>query len=241
MISVTPLSLADAVQFLCAKGKPILIPDTCAFLDIIRVPVRVQQETRARNVVESASRILSAISLSPVAATVVIPPLVSAEWQKHTHETTDLVTRHFRRLDAMTNLAAATAGAVHITATGCEFSGVGIETKLYEISKGLLETGLCLAEDATVMLQAARRAAACTPPARKGAIQDCVIYEHSLELIRCLRGNSFNARCVFLTSNTQDFCGGNGSLPVEPIFSELHGFAVAFCTDWGWALHELGL
>jgi len=120
------------------------------------------------------------------------------------------------------------------------FGSLQLSESLYKLSEDLLKSSLVLEMEDAPSLKATKRAAIYTPPASKGEIKDCLIYEHALFVMAELRGNLFNLQIVFLTSNTNDYCN-SGSKPKEPIENELSQLSVVLATNWDWAFHELKL
>lgn len=223
-------------------GKPVIVLDTCALLDLIRVPIRVERAMRAGAILDSAAKILSFAKTTPPSLSIAIPPLVPEEWQDHLGNTKSQVERHISKLDRMINVAISTAKSLSTKASSMTFSELGITDGLVSLAKELRDYGIWLCFDKDVRQHALDRALANRPPARKGAaVNDCIIYDHSLQLFTTLRNNAFSEKCVFMTSNSKDFCCANGSTPKEPIKSELGSISVTLTTDWEWALHELDL
>jgi len=236
----TLVTVADAVRALCSAGKPVLVSDTCALLDLIRVPIRVDKTTRASAILQNASNIFSLARTTPPSLSIAIPPLVPDEWRQHHHDVFSEVKRYLSKLDNMIGVVAATGISLGISTSAISFSNLGMSDKLKNLSRELLYSGMWFDSEDDVKQRAIDRAVSYTAPATKGAIKDCIIYEHTLELFTKLRSNSFTEKCVFITSNTNDFCEKGSSIPREPIKSELDNISATLTTNWEWALHELG-
>lgn len=114
-----------------------------------------------------------------------------------------------------------------------KFSDLNLNDKLSDLSCQMLESGLLLKSEDRLKTRATDRAVSSTPPAKKGsAVKDCIIYEHCLDLFRRLRQEDFGKACIFLTSNTKDYCDGGKIYPKEPIIGELGELFVNFATRW---------
>lgn len=234
-MSQTEYTVSDASKLIAERDLPVLIVDTCAILDIVRVLTRVKRHTRAERLLESVSDILSMASNGQPNLSLVIPPLVSSEWKENQSKTSKEVETHLSKIDSIVQVFNVAAIFFNKTQPLITYSNLKLHEELLNLSKKVLYTGIWLKSEENVQQRATDRAILYTPPARKGAIKDCVIYEHSLELIRTLRVSNFSQKCAFLTSNIKDFCDENGSNPQEPIKSELDKVSADLITNWEWA------
>ena len=193
------------------------------------------KKNRIYNCVKYASKILDLAKSNPPKIHVLIPPIVPSEWAKHFENVMNDVTQIINRLETLREIGK----FFSITTEPVEKDLYRIAECLSALSKGLLEAGIWLDEDNDIKVRAYNRAIEYLPPARRGAVQDCGIYEHSLEVFTQLREQSNDRKCVFLTSNTEDYCGGTKTIPRECINSELKKLSVSFTTTWDWAFGEL--
>jgi hypothetical protein len=84
-----------------------------------------------------------------------------------------------------------------------------------------------------------QRVVAKTPPSKQGGeVKDCVIVEECLELTRQLRANGFARKCVFCTSNMDDYGGPSGGLH-PTLATEFAAVGLAFTSNLPWAVHEI--
>ena len=73
------------------------------------------------------------------------------------------------------------------------------------------------------------------PPSRQGGeMKDCVIVEECLELTRQLRANGFARKCVFCTSNSNDY-----GAPHPNLATDFAAVNLTFTTNLPWAVHEV--
>lgn len=235
------LSIDKAVERICALNIPVLILDTCVLLDIVRVPLRAKTSKRANSVLHSSLRIRDMVISREQAAIIVIPPIVPKEWGDNIDKTVEEVKKHLYKLDS----------SLDVALTGCELVNIpvkqrldaldklGLEKKLEEVSRELLYSGLWLDEDNDIYLCGSKRATNRMAPGENGLVKDCIIYQHSLELLIRLRKNSFSRKCLFMTSNTEDFCLGPKFIPKEPIAEELKQVSTGFATRWDQAYWKL--
>ncbi len=169
------------------------------------------------------------------------PPYVADEWNKNAQRTISNVKKRLVKLDREFDVAAASSNAVNITIEERKtlFSNTGLEQKLKTISENLLNSGIWLTCDNRILAKAHQRLVKELPPSNKGQFTDCIIYEHSLELFTLLRGHSFSKKCLFMTSNANDYFQKNTSKPKESIGEELESVSVSLVKDWNWAFNEL--
>lgn len=237
----TRVSIPEAVRRITAAPAPLLILDTCALLDLIRIPIRSKSPESATRELESARAVLGNCQESPSNSWVIIPPLVTQEWHNNFENTIGEVRQHWARLDRDIRVAHMTAKAVDLSLPGLfEYSLQNIETTLANLSGEFFRHGLSIEDDSDCQHRAYLRTISNLAPARKGGgLKDCSIIEHSIELCARLRDAGFPPKCVFLTSNTKDFCE-SVTTPKEPLGEDLAAVSLVLTTNWQWANFELG-
>lgn len=234
-MSAVPISTDEATSVLVARSCPILICDTCSFLDVIRLPARQARRGNALTVLSAAKNALRRAESDSLS--LVIPSLVVTEWVKHAARTRDETAKHMLKVRADYEVIRAILGEQGGTLPSVSFASKGLANSLRNISTGLLNVSLVLDREDGPSLRAVTRSADGIAPSSKGNINDCLLHEHMLELLRKLNEKGFSERKVFLTSNKTDFMIGNR--PKAPIDTELAGFSTVLCTAWDWALSQL--
>jgi hypothetical protein len=122
------------------------------------------------------------------------------------------------------------------------YSDRKIEDALVGVSTDFFKNAIFLTDDADCKEGAYQRVIHKQAPSRKSAgLKDCVIIEHSLKLCSQLRVKGFSEKCVFLTSNTKDFCKPGSDKPQVPLDSQLPSVNLFLTTNWQWTRHELGI
>ncbi len=237
-MSIATKSLGDAVRTLAGSSSPVLFCDTCAFLDLIRLPFRESQPSTVASYLATADSVLKAVLTGDIS--LVTPALVFNEWHDNAQNVLSETERHFKKLESHIEIAREVALHAGLTLDGLNLISLQLPKLLYTLSEELLNSSLVLDKETGPSMKANDRAASNIAPASKGAIKDCLIYEHVLWLMTELRRISFNKPIVLLTSNTIDYCNG-GKLPKEPIKTELSQLNVVLATNWDWAFHELKL
>jgi hypothetical protein len=184
--------------------------------------------------------VLRLISRPDPPINLVIPPLVEEEWNDNIDTVSSEITQNLSKLDSQIGVVHTVASALFRNLRRIKYSKLNVVESLTTVSRGLLAHGISLDMDDVVSKQATGRAIALTPPATKGAIKDCIIYMHCLELFSRLRMEGFKANCVFMTSNTKDFCEKTGTVR-EPVRSELQERSVGFVKSWPEVMIALGI
>src|SRR5262249_20620607 len=86
------------------------------------------------------------------------------------------------------------------------YPAVNLHDQLFDLSKQVLALAVHLDPDGGCATRGMVRVIANLPPSRQGGeMKDCVIVEECLELTRQLRAGGFTKKCVFCTSNTNDY------------------------------------
>lgn len=230
------VSIQAAAQRLATTAVNILVCDTCALLDIIRLPIRAENASKLSATMTAVSAIQSLVFSNQVA--IVCPPPVPGEWQNHAATLRSETEQHITKteLEYLKIRASATSHGTAMPAVS--FPAQLIAQHLYDLSNGLIDASIILSKESTPSLRANDRAASYTAPASRGTIKDCIIYEHMIELFDALPPASPSATRILLTSNTNDFCD-SGAHPKPPLDSELAARGVKLCTQWPWAHREL--
>jgi hypothetical protein len=230
--------IADVVTTLIAAPVPILLLDTCAFLDIIRAPVR-----RDPSWIEPAIRLRAGVSAQPRKCGLVVASLVGQEWTDSVATVVKELSKHLRDLDAQAAHVHDACNAVGISLGQAKplYAGTLLNSLLHDLSRDLMNVALALDGDDALKMRAVQRVFDKIPPSRKGGqLKDCTILEECLELCRGLRAGGFAEKCVFCTSNRTDFCETGNNLHAN-LAAEFGAVQLTFTTELNWALHELGI
>lgn len=242
-MSALNLSIKEAVDKILASPAPVFLPDTSALVDLIRVPFRAKSSSRAKHMLESANYLASQCKISPPNLWVVIPPPVLHEWREHSQGTLEELRRHLSKLDTMIDIVHTTANAIGVAPpSGVIYVPRNLDIALAKLSRDFFNNAIILREESRCQERAYKRLINKEAPADKnGGMKDCVIIEHSMELCSQLRAKGFSDKCVFLTSNTKDFCQPGSDKPPPSLDSQLYKVQLTLTTNWPWTRHELGI
>jgi len=233
----TPVSVAEAVRSIVASQTPVLFLDTCALLDIVRLPFRARSTGDSENLLTAAISILDKAREDQLS--LVIPPPVPIELQNNLSSVEQEARNAVEELRLRYNVLTSIQKAAGKPASSLVIEADGIITFLKDLTTQLIVSSTELSRDDELDNRILTRIANNRPPSSKGAVNDCIVYEHTLQLMRNIRDAGHRQSLVFLTSNTNDYCISRA--PKEPIRAELDSVDARLCTTWNWALNELGL
>ncbi len=237
-MTIALLSLSDATEALMRNPSGILFCDTCSLLDIIRLPIRYKKLNYITSALNSISNIIQEIQQGNISF--VIPTLVKDEWTEYARSIRNDVCQHIKGVDAQYTIIRTVALDQGTSLPEITFPASDLADHLYNLSAEILNSCIELIKNDECSLRATERSVSNIAPASKGeSIQDCIIYEHVLEVMNRLQKQGFAGPKVFLTSNTKDYCTVSSSSPKPPVDTELKNANSILCTNWNWAINEL--
>ena len=236
-MTAATLTVAEAAVRIVASPAPVLFPDTCALVDLVRLPLRKEGQEVTRELV-AAGDLLSRASAAAAGVWVVVPPLVPAEWEEHAEREREALASSWVDLDAQSAATHAAAEAFGLESPLPSMVTLfeGTERRLWERSRALLNAGIRLSIDTQSENRGVKRAYGKVAPGHRGSgVKDCVIAEHAISVARLL-GPSFGPPRVLLTSNVADFCVSKGDkAPRPPLDADFSEVGIALTTTWQWA------
>ena len=216
-------SIAAAVATIEANPAPMVYLDTCVLLDIIRAPLR---NTAAA--VQAASELMTGARRKPPTVYLVIGCPTPTEWNDHVEEAiADCTT-------AVTSVNAVSEAWGFLGSAGIPLLplwAMPLPDRLKDLSENLHNAAILLDKDGDALSRAIERVITGEPPAKKGGkgAKNAVILEHAIGLTNALRANGFLQRCIFASSNTNDFAQPK-TTALHPIFAPL--FAAPTSLDY---------
>lgn len=233
-MDISERSLADVTTRLIESPRSVLICDTCALLDIIRIPIRIDATSNVSDTLNAAIEVLEAASSGRII--LILPPPVHDEWLRNIQNVSLEIDRHILKIDKQISVALEIARIADKETANIQIAPLNLRGYLTLLCERIMDNSIFLREDTDAKDRAATRALSKIPPGAKGAIGDCVLYEHALKIAKELRNQSFGSSIVLLTSNTKDFHNENNS-PKPPIDQELGKLNMVMATTWNWAWH----
>ena len=229
---IATLSLDDTVTTLYRRACPILVLDACALLDIIRIPSRVDSHTECSRILNSVTSILRDAESEKM--TILLPPPVLLEWEMRALETRDNTENEIKKFQLNLDVVRCISEFHGTPLPNVPLPSNELAEYLYALSERFINASINLEEDSTLSSEILSRVTHCIAPATKGASpSDCKLYEHTLGIIRKLRGNGFARPIALLSSNKKDFF--QDGKPKSPIDSELGAISGSLCSTWYWA------
>lgn len=199
--------------------------DTCALLDIVRVPMRSRAPRRELegvfNVLKAAREDRALIQLSDV---------VPAEFAEHELEVVQEVQRHIRALNEKSALVGECARSLNLGDVEWRVDENQVTAALLDVAKEVLGAATVHAATDQDKLSAMDRQVKSLRPGRRGkdCIMDCTI---TATMLRCAREQG--GRSVFLSSNVRDYSADEKTArlheDLQPAFEELD---ISFATTW---------
>lgn len=230
----TPETIQAISQVIVRSPAPVLLLDTSAVLDIIRA---VERPNCPTNTVPAVLEMIQLASGSPCRLWIVAAKLVQAEWENNCNGVEVGTRKHIKGLDQ--NIENLSEVIKHFTPLSGDsvpnFSQFKIESRLKHVAGRVLRAATILQEDDGCSVLANRRVIAGWAPASKGRneLKDCIIIEHYIHLCHELRKGGFNGKCVFVSSNVNDY--GKGGHPLPPLDDQLKEVGLEYVTSLAWA------
>jgi hypothetical protein len=247
--------ISDAAASICQHPVPVLLLDTCALLDTLRV-ASTGYKIPAR-IVPAARQILSRVNSTPKTLWLVGAEIVNVEWNDNRKNMLDQISNHIGQVDralmklhtavrAIPSIASnATRSEIGAFASGVDalqLRHLDLPSKLMEICDQLVSSAILIRADEQVLTAANLRSMEGLKPASRGKREraDCQIIESYFALCRLLRAQGHVEPCVFVSSNTADFFGEGSPLrPHEDIALECSAVGLQLALEFSHALSIL--
>ncbi len=223
----------EVAHQLLKHQKPVLFLDTCAILDIIRMPNRLRA-SELNAVIKIANQTQS--NLCSVVAASIVPD----EFASLVQDTESELKKFLDELqNSVDNFNLACQSVSLDIETDYSFDQSTLPTTLRKLAESLLNNALILTAQDNLRLQALDRVVFQVAPARKGGqIKDCILIEEYLELAQQLYSAQFTYPLVFISSNTKDFCTNDKQLHPD-LVKEFTPVNLQYCKVWNHAAHLL--
>ncbi|MFZ6763190.1 hypothetical protein [Pseudoroseomonas sp. WGS1072] len=225
--------LVGAVLAMAGRGGPILIPDTCSLLDILRAPIRPQFR---EDDVAAVARVLTLTEAAEAGATLVLTGQVRRELESNSQLVADEVERELKKTSEtvhsiLDRMAWLSGSARHPSVS---FHQVGHPQVGRDLLERLLASSIEVADSTDAMAAAGDRVARDTAPSRKGkqSYKDCLVIETTLRVAAACREGGVTRPIVFLTANTSDYCEGTSLRLRSPLDGQFATAGLEFQPRW---------
>ncbi len=199
-------TIPAAVARIIAQPAPVLILDTCNFLDLFRRDTARQQPRVPPQEIQFASELLQMAIDQPDAVHLVVPELVPGEFADHADriegEFDEWLRFHDRNQDWLAEAARWVGTALPSPSA---VRALGLHARFRRLASDLLARAVVLDRDQTSLDRAVARLIAKRRPSHKKEIKDSMNLEQSLELCSLLRNAGFTRATAFISSNTNDY------------------------------------
>jgi hypothetical protein len=227
--------MAESIHFaaqkiLTATPTPVFFLDTCAILDIVNAG---HLETLQVQVIVAANHLLR-MAVGPPGIWLVTTQMVQDEFQRNIGNTMETLDAQIKILDA--KIVQCRDAVQYSLPTqflpSIKFRDFGLSEKLGDLARSLAEAAIVLDDESECLRAARARNNAGKPPShRKQQLPDCEIIEHYFALTRRLRKNGFAHKCIFVSSNSQDY-----GKPAESFLQdEFSALDLQFVSNLAWA------
>jgi hypothetical protein len=227
--------ISTAQSTIIQRNKPVILTDTCALIDIVRVPhrsnIRISHLEGAKEIVKKAAN----MELS-----IVLTSTVETEFNIHLAPACIELERYITKLvlenSSLINVIESLGLSYKFSIDG--LAGLKVSEKLQNIAQEFHDNALVLQRDDECDRKAHDRVELYQAPATRGKSEskDCLIIEHYLKLVNGLRETSFSKNIVFVTSNVTDF--GKPQTPKSPLDTQFISGDIKYCNNFRWALQE---
>lgn len=206
-----PLKLDALVAAILSAPKPVLLLDTCVYLDFLNKALDPQSPYGLKKIVE----------MNDVGAIhIITPELITDEFSRNVTNVEERAKKSIDRLVGEVEGVRAHLQAFAALDKGDKLPAyltAGAGKRLVDVVAGkvrrLLDTSSVFELTPEIKLRAHERQLSARRPARRGkdSSGDCSIIEALLEVALRLRSGGFADRIVFISSNVEDF-GGEDAL-----------------------------
>lgn len=232
------MKIDELLTILRDNPVPILFMDTCAVLDILRLPYRSKTADYAKDILKAMNAFFALRYDQKIHF--IVSDIVTQEFHNNHSNVENELYQHLHRLKLSYDIHMSLVTLLDVSNGSQAFNPLTITDLLKSYCERLLSQETfnldCTPE---LKLAAANRSISGTPPAKqgKGSINDCIVYETLIATAKSIRNLDTNLRIGFISSNTEDF-GNAKCLPVN-IKNDFLQFGISFFNTWNHAFFDL--
>ena len=230
--------MSEAVETLAARivaePAPVVLPDTCSILDVIRSAFRPGIQT---DIVEATMSLTNRARRTPRALWVVTPEQVTREWSDNSANVKGELTAAIRQAEQLSIRLAEAAGLVlpNANLSRLTLNPLRLDDRVFDVAEQFLTAAEVLADHGDCISKAHTRMVRRIAPSslQRQEYKDCVVIEHCLALCHALRLLGFGEPLIFVTSNSTDY----GRLPAltPPLDAEFSAVGLQYVSNLAWA------
>lgn len=233
------IATAEVVRRIVRARTPILLPDTCALLDLVREPIR-EGFTGAH--VEAALRLIARATARPATLRIAIAHQVLTELQEHRVSIEQGAEAAVKKLEDTVHRVQAIMTALGLPTSAPGLVNARLPPAAQALVQEFLDVAMHVGSPRGIHGKAYARIAANIAPAQKGQqAKDCIVLESYLQLAREARQSGVAEPIVFFTTNTRDYSDGTNKGAAHPtLVDEFAALDVRYAVNFGMAEHLLG-
>ncbi|WP_273305989.1 PIN domain-containing protein [Victivallis lenta] len=226
--------VSEFIQILHKNPAPVLFCDTCALLDVIRLPHRAKSGAVAEHTISAVLSIYDKICEASIYF--VISELIPKEFGNNCPAEAATLQNHMARLKQHIEIYEKISKKLLPTdLISSSFTFYDIESELKVICDKILEKAIILDINDEIRYATFNRVSECLYPAARGkeSFNDCCIYETLLSMSREIKNCGITVSVGFITSNVNDF--GATSAPKTNIQNDFRNLNINFFNTWNHA------
>jgi hypothetical protein len=230
--------MSEAVEVLAAsilaEPAPVLLPDTCCVLDIIRAAFRSGVQT---DIVGATTSLTDRARQTPRSLWIVTPEQVAREWNDNSANVKGELTAAIRQTEQLSIRLAETAGLLlpNANLSPLTLNPLRLDDRVFDVAEQFLNAAHVLADHGDCISKAHTRLVRRIAPSsfQRQEYKDCLVIEHCLALCRTLRLAGFGEPLIFVTSNSTDY----GRVPAltPPLDAEFAAVGLQYVSNLAWA------
>jgi hypothetical protein len=234
------IASAEVVRRIIAAPAPVLLPDTCALLDLMRDPTR---EAFSSDQVAAAQRLLLRAEARPRTLWVPISAQVLIErgdQQKNVKRDAAVQIRNLEeRIHRVQSIMA--AHGLNTTAIAPTLVASNFPDTANSMVDRYFSAGQHVRNQRGIERRAYARIAANRAPSQKGQqAKDCIVIESYLHLASQLRDQRFEGTIVFLTTNRRDYSDpANFATVHQDLVAEFGAVNMTYAVNFQMAEYQL--
>ena len=199
-------SIASVVEKILLLPGPVIVLDTCNFLDLFRRDPQNRVPKSESGDLEVVASLLRFVAAPSGRLHLVVPELVPGEFTDHADRIEVDFDRWFRSQDSNAEWLSGAASVVGVPLPLPDpVHPLAIAAGCRKLADELLAAATVLGRDQVCLDRAVSRLVHKRRPSHKKEIKDSMNLEQTLELSRRLRAATLVSDCVFVSSNTGDF------------------------------------
>ena len=234
-------AISDAADAIIQSPAPVLIIDTCCFLDLFRRDDGTKWPRVPSEEIGAAAEFLKRAKSRPSAVHIVVPELVPLEFQDNADDISKSLKNWSADYDDHQLWLFESVAHLGLSAPHpAPISALTLPAAFRKLAEELLAQAIVIGRDQRCLELAIERVIQKRRPSHKKEIKDSMNLEQSLELARRLRAGASGQPCLFVSSNTNDYAETSPRVRIHPALQpEFAAVEMDYVTSFRAALGRL--